>query len=66
MSVTGIVYRTTCFSLLGGHHQVQQVLAIGDSILLCYTHNGDASTQEKIYTGIRIHLPVPVAARSRA
>jgi len=30
LSVDSVVNKTTCFSLLGGHHQVQQVLAIGD------------------------------------
>ena len=30
LSVNGVVHKTTCFGLLRGHHQVQQVLAIGD------------------------------------
>ena len=30
LSVNSVVNRTTCFGLLGGHHQVQQVLVIGD------------------------------------
>ena len=30
LSINSVVNKMTCFSLLGGHHQVQQVLAIGD------------------------------------
>ena len=30
LSVDSVVNKTTCFGLLGGHHQVQQVLAIVD------------------------------------
>jgi len=30
LSINSVVNKMTCFGLLGGHHQVQQVLAIGD------------------------------------
>ena len=30
LSVNSVVNKTTCFGLFGGHHQVQQVLAVGD------------------------------------
>ena len=30
LSINSVVNKTTCFGLLGGHHQVHQVLAIGD------------------------------------
>jgi len=30
LSVGNVVNKTTCFGLLGGHHQVQQVLTIGE------------------------------------
>jgi hypothetical protein len=30
LSVDSVVNKITCFGLLAGHHQVQQVLAIGD------------------------------------
>ena len=30
LSVDSVVNKTTCFGLLGGHNQFQQVLAIGD------------------------------------
>jgi hypothetical protein len=30
LSVDSVVNRTACFGLLGGHHQVQQLLVIGD------------------------------------
>jgi len=33
LSINSVVNKTTCFDLLGGHHQVQQVLAIGDQYI---------------------------------
>ena len=40
LSVNSVVNRTTCFGLLGGHHQVQQVLAIGDRYTGCPRRHG--------------------------